>query len=165
MRQLLTESLVLSALGGVLGLCVGMAGIRALLAVNPGNIPRIGDGGAAVSTRLARAGVHCARGRRATGLVFGVFPALHASRADLTVALKEGSGRSGSGFRQNRARALLVVTEVGLALVLLVGAALFIRTFVALRAVNPGFDTERVLTMRMSLTGDRFDAADGGRAA
>ena len=78
-----------------------------------------------------------------TGLVFGLFPALHASRVDLNTTIKESSGRSGSGFRQNRARAVLVVSEMGLALVLLVGAALFIRTFVALRAVNPGFDAHQ----------------------
>src|SRR6266566_4459096 len=63
---------------------------------------------------------------------------------------------SGGGFRQNKARGLLVVTEMGLALVLLVGAALFIRTFLALRAVDPGFDAHHVLTIRMSLRGDRF---------
>ena len=157
-RQLVTESLVLSALGGMFGLLIGMAGIRLLLALNPGNIPRIGDGGAAVSLDW-RVLLFTALVVVVTGLVFGVFPALQASRTDLTVALKEGSGRSGSGFRQNRARALLVVSELGLALVLLVGAALFIRTFIALRAVNPGFETERVMTLRMSLTGDRFKAA------
>ena len=75
-----------------------------------------------------------------TGLVFGLFPALEASRADLNLTLKESSGRSGSGFRQNKARSILVVAEVALALVLLVGASLLIRSFMALRAVNPGFD-------------------------
>ncbi len=154
-RQLVTESLVLSAIGGVLGLFVGMAGIRALLAVNPGNIPRIGEGGAAVSLDW-RVLAFTALVVIVTGLLFGVVPALHASRTDLTVSLKEGSGRSGSGFRQNRARALLVMSELGLALVLLVGAALFIRTFLALRDVNPGFDAGQVLTLQMSLTGDRF---------
>ena len=91
-----------------------------------------------------------------TGLVFGLFPALQASRTDLNTTIKESSGRSASGFRQNKARAFLVVSEMGLALVLLVGAALFIRTFVALRAVNPGFDAHHVLTVRMSLRGERF---------
>src|SRR5207247_6048875 len=96
-----------------------------------------------------------------TGLVFGLFPALEASRVDLNTTLKESSGRSASGFRQNKARALLVVSEMGLALVLMVGAALFIRTFLALRAVDPGFDAHQVLTMRMSLRGERFATTAG----
>lgn len=70
--------------------------------------------------------------------------------------MKESAGRSGTGFRQNKTRAVLVITEIALALILLVGAALLIRTYIALRAVDPGFNPERVLTMRMSLTGDRF---------
>ena len=78
---------------------------------------------------------------------------------DLTETLKESGSRTGSGFHQQRARAVLVVSEVGLALVLLVGAALFIRTFVNLRAVDPGFDARQVLTMNMSLGGGRFDTA------
>ena len=94
-----------------------------------------------------------------TGLVFGLFPALRAARADLSTTMKESGGRSGSGFRQNKARAVLVVSEVALALILLVGAALLIRTYIALRAVDPGFDPQHVLTMRMSLTGGRFAKA------
>jgi putative ABC transport system permease protein len=155
LRQLLTESVVLSVMGGALGLALGMIGIRALLAVNPGNIPRIGPDGSGVVLDW-RVLAFAAIVSLLTGVVFGLFPALHASRSDLSSTLKEGSGRSGTGFRQNKARALLVVSEMGLALVLLVGAALFIRTFVALHAVDPGFDSHRVLTMRMSLTGTRF---------
>ena len=154
-RQLLTESVVLSMIGGVLGLGLGMAGIRALLAVNPGNIPRIGVNGAGVSIDW-RVLAFTAVVSVVTGLVFGLVPALQSSRLDLNTTIKESSGRSGSGFRQNKARALLVVAEMGLALVLLVGAALFIRTFLALRTVNPGFDAHQVLTLRMSLRGDRF---------
>jgi predicted permease len=154
-RQLLTESVVLSLMGGAFGLALGTIGIRALLAVNPGNIPRIGPEGSGVGIDW-RVLTFTVVVSVATGLVFGLFPALHASRADLATTLKEGSGRSGSGFRQNKARAVLVVAEIGLALVLLVGSALLIRTFVALREVNPGFDARQVLTMRMSLTGARF---------
>jgi predicted permease len=156
-RQLLTESVVLSLLGGGLGLVLGTVGIRTLLAVNPGNIPRIGPSGASVALDW-RVLVFTLAVSVVTGLLFGLFPALQASRDDLTTTLKEG-GRSGSGFRQNKARAVLVIAEIGLALVLLVGAALFIRTFVALRAVNPGFDARQVLTMRMSLAGERFGQA------
>ncbi len=156
-RQLLTESIVLALLGGVFGLALGAIGIRALLAVNPGNIPRIGVAGSAVAIdwRVLTFTVVISL---MTGVIFGLFPALHASRSDLSTALKEGNARSSGGFRQNRARAVLVISEVSLALVLLVGAALFIRTFAALRAVNPGFDASQVLTMRMSLTGERFSA-------
>lgn len=154
-RQLITESMVLSLAGGVLGLVLGIVGIRVLLALNPGNIPRVGQGGAAVgidaSVLMFTLAVSVI-----TGLVFGIFPALRATRVDLSATLKESSGRSGTGFRHNKTRGVLVVAEVALALVLLVGAALLIRTYVALRAVDPGFDPNRVLTMRMSLTGDRF---------
>jgi putative ABC transport system permease protein len=157
-RQLLTESVVLSLLGGALGLVVGMIGIRALLALNPGNIPRIGAGGTQVGID-GRVLAFTAIVSLITGLVFGLFPAWRAAGTDLSSTLKESSGRSGTGFRQNKARALLVVSEMGLALVLLVGAALLIRTYVALRSVNPGFDSHQVLTMRMSLTGARFAKA------
>jgi putative ABC transport system permease protein len=137
-----------------------MIGIRALLATNPASIPRIGlDGsGVAVDWRVL---LFTAVISIATGIVFGLFPALHTVRTDLNSTLKESSGRSGSGFRQNKARTLLVVSEMGLALVLLVGAALLIRTFLALRAVDPGFDARNVLTMRMSLTGTRFTKTAG----
>ncbi len=153
-RQLLMESLVLSTAGGVIGLALGLAGVRALLALNPGDIPRIGIHGAAIALGW-RVPAFTAAIALLTGILFGLVPALDASRTDITGALKEG-GRSGAGLRQNRTRALLVVGEVALALVLLVGAALLIRTFVALRSVNPGFDAHRVLTMRMSLAGPRF---------
>jgi hypothetical protein len=96
-----------------------------------------------------------------TGFLFGLIPALQGSRADLTTALKESAGRSGTGFRQNKARSLLVVTEVALALVLLIGSALLIRTTIALGRVEPGFDSQNVLTMRMSLTGPRFRQSEG----
>jgi predicted permease len=157
-RQLLTESIVLSLAGGALGLVLGVLGIRALLALNPGNIPRVGPGGAAVGVDL-RVLAFTAAVSILTGVVFGLFPALRASRVDLSATLKEAGGRSGTSFRQNMARSTLVVAEVALALVLLVGAALLIRTYVALRAVEPGFDPQRVLTMRMSLTGGRFATA------
>ncbi len=157
-RQLLTESVLLSLMGGALGLALGVIGIRALLALNPGNIPRVGADGSAVSID-GRVLAFTVIVSLVTGLVFGLFPALSASRTDLSSTIKESSGRSGSGFRQNKARALLVVSEMALALMLLVGAALLIRTFVALRTVNPGFDANQVLTMRMSLKGDRFAKA------
>jgi putative ABC transport system permease protein len=159
-RQLLTESVVLSALGGALGLGLGLVGVRALLAINPGDIPRIGEHGSAIALdwRLVAFTIFVSL---ATGIVFGLIPALDVSRADLSVTLKEGGGRSGTGFRQNKTRSLLVVSEMALALVLLIGAALLIRSFVALRAVNPGFDAHNVLTMRISLAEPRFEKTSG----
>ena len=157
-RQLITESMVLSLLGGALGLIIGMLGIRALLALNPGNIPRVGLDGGAVGVDL-RVLAFTGAVSVLTGLVFGLFPALRASRIDLSATLKESAGRSGTGFRQNKTRAALVISEVSLALILLVGAALLIRTYIALRAVDPGFDPRQVLTMRMSLSGARFEKA------
>ena len=155
-RQLLTESVVLSLMGGALGLAVGAAGVRTLLAANPGDIPRIGEHGAAVAMdwRVVTFTVFVSL---ATGVLFGLIPALGVSRAELSATLKESSGRAGTGLRQNRTRALLVVSETALALVLLIGAALLIRTFIALRGVDPGFDAHHILTMRMSLAGSRFD--------
>ena len=159
-RQLLTESVLLSLTGGALGLALGMFGIRALLAVNPGNIPRIGQDGSGVTADW-RVVAFTVIVSLVTGVGFGLFPALEASRADLNLTLKESSSRSGSGFRQNKARSILVVAEVALALVLLVGASLLIRSFMALRAVNPGFVSHNVLTMRMSMTEPRFTTSAG----
>ena len=159
-RQLFTESILLSVGGGVLGLALGFVGVRALLAISPAGLPRIGDGGAAVGLDWRVLGFTVAVSL-ATGLLFGLFPALHASRADLNSVLKESSSRGGIGIRQGRMRALLVVSEISLALVLLIGAILLIRTLIALQGVGPGFDPHNVLTMEMSLTGDRFEKTAG----
>ncbi len=159
-RQLLTESVLLSVAGGGLGLGLGIVAVRALLAINPGNIPRIGENGSAVGLDWRVLGFTVAVSLL-TGILFGLIPALQASRADLSSTLKESSGRTGSGFRQNKTRSILVISEMSLAIVLLIGAALLIRTFLALRTVNPGFDPHGVLTMQMSLTGSRFEKTAG----
>ena len=158
--QLLTESLLLSFAGGVLGLVLGYLGVRALLSINPGDIPRIGENGTGVALDwrvLAFTFVAAVL----TGVLFGLVPAFNASRSDLSITLRESGSRTGSGLRHNKARSILVITEMALALILLVGAALLIRTFGALRGVNPGFDPKNVLTMDMSLTGSRFEKAAG----
>ncbi len=154
--QLLTESVLLSLLGGIAGLVIGYAGVRALLAINPVDIPRIGERGASVTFdwRVLAFTLFMAV---FTGILFGLIPAFNASHTDLSSTLKESGGRSGSSFRQNKARSMLVVTEMSLALILLVGAALLIRTFVVLRSVKPGFDAHNVLAMQMSLSGTRFE--------
>lgn len=158
--QLLIESVLLSLLGGALGLVLGYFGVHALLAMNPGNIPRIGERGADVTMDWRVLGFTLAISVL-TGVLFGLIPALSASRSDLSVTLRESGSRSGSGLRQNKARSLLVITEMALALILLVGAALLIRTFAALRKVNPGFSTHNVLAMNMSITGPRFQKTGG----
>jgi putative ABC transport system permease protein len=138
---------------------VGWAGIRALLSLNTAGLPRVGENGELVGLDW-HVVVFAIVVSMATGIIFGLIPALQSSKTDLTTTLKESAGRSGTGFRQNKARSLLVVTEVGLALVLLIGSALLIRTAMALGRVDPGFDTHNVLTLKMSLKGAQFDKSE-----
>src|SRR3954469_19176319 len=158
-RQLLTESIVLSLGGGILGLFVGWAGIRALLSINTAGLPRVGAAGDMVGLDWRVVGFTVGIAL-VTGLIFGLIPALQSSKTDLTTTLKESSGRSGTGCRQNKVRSVLVVVEVALALVLLIGSALLIRTAVALGHVDPGFDTHNVLTLKMSLKGGQYQKAE-----
>ena len=157
-RQLLTESFILASVAAVLGSALGVIAMRALLAVNTANLPRVGLDGALVSADwrvlLFTVGVALV-----TALLFGLFPALQISRTDLNAALKEGGGRTGSGFRQNKARTTLAIGEIAIAVVLVIGAALLIRTSLALQTVKPGFDAHNVLTMRMSLAGQRYQTS------
>ena len=157
-RQLLAESLVLSAIGGVFGLLLAWWALGFLRAVVAERLPiqRLEMVGIDVSVLLFTvvASLSC-------GLVFGVVPALTASGTSLTNSLKEG-GRSGSGARGNRMRGAFVVVEVALALVLLVGAGLLLRSFMHLLDQHPGFDSSRIVTMRLSLPGARY-GTDGQR--
>ena len=159
-RQLLTESLLLSITGGVLGIALGFVGMRALLAISPAGLPRIGENGSAISidwrVLCFTVGVSLL-----TGIVFGLFPAFSASRSDVNSTLKQSGNRSGTGFGEGNARSLLVVSEVSLALVLLISAALLIRTLIALHEVSPGFDANNVLIMEMSLNGPRYQKTAG----
>ena len=154
-RQLLTESLTLSLCGGALGLGLGYLGLRLLLRINPGDIPRLGENGSAVTldvhVLLFTLGISIL-----TGILFGLAPAISASRPNLALVLNENSSRSGLGFRSGKLRSILVICEMALTLVLLIGAALLVRTFFKLQAVDPGFTTKNVLTMAMSIGGDRF---------
>lgn len=154
-RQLLTESVLLAIGGAVLGSALGLIGIRALLSVNTADLPRVGKDGMLVTPDW-RVLAFTAAVAIVTALLFGLIPALQSSRADLSATLKESGSRTGSGFRQNKARTILAVSEIALALVLLIGAALLIRTSLALGAVKPGFDAQNVLTMRMSLGGQQY---------
>ena len=107
-------------------------------------LPRIGQDGVLVGVDWRVVGFTTLLSL-GTGLIFGLIPAIQSARTDLSSTLKETGGRSGTGFRHNKARATLVVVEVALALVLLVGAALLGRSFLKLRAVPPGFDTHNIL--------------------
>ncbi len=150
-RQLLAESLLLSLAGGALGSVLGYAGIRALLVVNTAGLPRLGENGAAVGidwrVLLFALGISVL-----TGMVFGMAPAITGSRAGL-------SEMGIAGPSSNKLRRALVIAETGLAVVLLAGSALLIRTFIRLYSVAPGFITKNVITMRMKMTGARFQKA------
>lgn len=159
-RQLLTESVLLSIAGGILGMALGFAGVRALLALSPVELPRVGEGGSAVVLDW-RVLVFTLAVSLLTGILFGLFPAFSALRSDLNFALRESGNRSGIGIHQEKTRSLLVISEVSLALVLLIGSALLIRTFIVLHGVDPGFDPRNVLTMEMSLNGPRYQTAAG----
>ena len=158
MRQLLTESLMLSLAGGALGLLAGYLGMRALLTVNTAGLPRLDQGGSLLGMdwNIVLFTVVLSI---VTGILFGLIPALVASRADLNAVIKDSSSRSGSGFRQNKTRSTLVLVEVSLAVVLLVGAALLIRTSLKLSAVDPGYTTENVLVMSTSLAGPQYQTS------
>lgn len=164
-RQLLAESLSLFLAGALLGLVLGVAGVRALLALYPSNplvaaqnvlnIPRIGGQGSSIALDW-RVFAFTALVSLITGVAFGLIPALTASRVDLNTVMKDSS-RSGTSFRQGKTRSFLVLSEMALAVILLIGAALLIRTSIALHSVNPGFDSHNVLIMQMSLAGTRFE--------
>jgi len=159
-RQLLTESVILALIGGILGLVLGLTGVRALLAMSPGDIPRIGEDGSLVGLDW-RVVVFTIAISVLTGILFGLMPALAASRPDLNSAMKENSRGSGASFRHTITRSLLVVGEVTVALVLLICASLLIRTFIALRLVEPGFDAHNVWTAEMALNGPQFEKTAG----
>ncbi|WP_224369803.1 ABC transporter permease [Hyalangium versicolor] len=151
MRQLLTESVLLSTLGGALGLLLATWSIPALLALAPEGLPlpeAVGIDGAVLAFTL---GVSLL-----TGLLFGLLPALQAARPDLQGSLKVSASRATSGPGGHRTRKLLVVSEVALAVILLVGASLLVKSFVALNATSPGIDTEQVLTMKLSVPDGRY---------
>ena len=157
-RQFLTESVVLALAGGVGGILLALASIRLLAALAPADIPRIDSVGVDGAVLAFAAAVSVL-----TGLLFGLAPALQASAGEVSEALKEGA-RGTEGRRRQRLRSLLVASEIALALVLSAGAGLMIRSFVALQAIDPGFDPRGVLTMVVSVAGAEA-GAPGRRAA
>jgi predicted permease len=160
-RQLLTESFLLAAVGGMAGVFLGSVGLRLLLSFAPGNLPRMPEAENLSALALLdwRILLFTVGVSLLTGVVFGLVPALQVSRPDLNQALREGGARTTGGLRRQLTRNVLVVTEIALSLVLLIGAALLIRTFAAVSSVKPGFDTANVLTMKTSLAGVKYDTA------
>ena len=151
-RQLLTESALLAVAGGILGLGAGIAGLRAIVRAGAEAIPSLARDGAAMALDPNVVWFTVAVSL-ATGVLFGVLPALTSSRVDLSSAFKDGGTSAGTGWRRQRTQSTLVVLEMTLAIVLLVGCGLMVRTLLALRDVDRGFDPRRVSAFDTSLSG------------
>ncbi|HLM57076.1 MAG TPA: ADOP family duplicated permease, partial [Pyrinomonadaceae bacterium] len=152
LRQLLTESLLLSVLGGAAGLLLAMWASDLLVRLGPQPVQQLGAVGAD-----ARVAAFTLAVTVLTGVVFGLAPALQAARADLSEVLNEGGAKgAGSGAARSPLRNALIVSEVALSLVLLVGAGLLVRSFLSLQTVSPGFDARGVLTMYVFLPGAKY---------
>ncbi|MDQ3517641.1 MAG: FtsX-like permease family protein, partial [Gemmatimonadota bacterium] len=152
-RQLLTESVLIGLMGGVLGVGVAYAGLKAMIANIPLALPfwMVFDIDLKVLLFTLAVGL-------LTGVIFGLAPALQASRANLQASLKEGGRGSGSSAHRSRLRSGLVVAEVALSLVLLIGASLMVKSFLHMRSANTGFDSSNALTTRVYLGGDKYEA-------
>jgi predicted permease len=144
-RQLLTESLMLALLGGALGVLLAVWGVAALPAFSPADLPRMDE----VSINIPVLVFTCAT-TTLIGILFGLFPALRASKTELTQVLKDGSRSLTGSLSSQRLRSAIVVIEIALSMLLLIGAGLVLRSFVWLNRVDPGFTAHNVLTMKMS---------------
>jgi predicted permease len=157
-RQLLAESGLLAAIGGVTGLATGYAALLAIERAGSESMPRLAANAAGL--QLDSSVVFFALTLTLqTGVLFGLLPALSTSRVDLSAAFKDAGSAAGAGWRRHRLQAVLVTLEMTLALVLLVGSGLMIRTVIALRQVDRGFDPARVLTLETSLSGTSIDTS------
>jgi len=154
-RQLLTESVLLAMIGSALGLALAYGEIKILIALNPANIPRLSE--IHIDSRVLAFTFVIAI---VTGLVFGLAPALDSSRTDLNETLKEGARGSTGGIAGRRVRNLLVVSEVALTVMLLIGAALMMRSLYSLQKVKPGFNPENVLTMMVNVPAYKYSKDD-----
>ncbi len=150
-RQLLTESILIAICGGVLGVLFAWWGTNLLIALKPQNLPRLDEIGVDLRVFGFTLGVSLL-----TGLIFGLVPAWSASRAAVNTGLKEGGRGASSSRSQQRLRNAFVVGELAVALVLLVGAGLLVKTFWKLRNVEPGFNPNHLLTMRVELPETRY---------
>ena len=151
LRQMLTESILLSAIGGAAGLVLSIWLTDVLMSMLPEGAPRLEQIGIDYRVLTFTLGVSAL-----TGVLFGIVPALQASKLDVTSALKEG-GRGTEGHRRTSARSLLLIGEVALSLMLLVGAGLLIKSFVRLQEVRPGFNAHNVLIANLALPYPKYD--------
>jgi len=151
-RQLLTESLLLALAGGSVGLLLGPWGVRVLVAFAPGGLPRIQEM-ARVPALDARVVVFSVTLSVLTTALFGLLPAFQLSRVDLVASFKEAGGRTGTGLKQGQTHNVLVAAEMAIAVVLLCGAMLLMRSFLAMHSVAPGFDPRNLLTLKVPLVG------------
>ncbi len=158
-RQLLTESVALAVAGALVGLLLALWGVQALIAAAPATIPRLQEIGIDARVLLFTAAVAVG-----TGLLFGLAPALHAAKTDLSGALTEGGRGGTSGSARQRFRRGLVMAQIALALILVTGAGLLLRSFVRLSGVDPGFDPDHVLTTRIELSSGRYESKEQARA-
>jgi putative ABC transport system permease protein len=150
-RQLLTESILLAVVGGALGLLLAYGEIRLLLGLNLANIPRLNE--IDIDNRVLGFTFLIAI---LTGIVFGLAPALQASKTDLNETLKEGARGSTGGLSRQRTRSLLVISEVALTVLLLIAAGLMLKSFYSLQKVKPGFDPTNTLTMTINLPATKY---------
>ena len=150
-RQLLMESVLLSLAGGLAGWLLALWGVDLLLSLSPGGMLRLPEARLDTTVFLFTLTVSVA-----AGLIFGLAPALAASKTDLISALKEGARSVSAGLGRNRLRQALVVAEVALAIVVLVGAGLLVGSFARLMAVKPGFDPNNLMTMMVTLSSERY---------
>jgi putative ABC transport system permease protein len=157
-RQMLTESLLLAILGGALGLMLALWGIDILMALSPAGIPRLKE--TALDGRVLGFTFVLSM---LTGLIFGLAPAFYGSKPDLNESLKDGGRGTTEGARASRVRSMLVVGELALALVLLIGAGLMIKSFMRLMDVRAGFNTESVLTAGIPLPSPKYDQPETQR--
>jgi putative ABC transport system permease protein len=161
-RQLLTENVLLSTVGGSLGLILGVLGVRMLLLLIPGDIPRVDPAQLRNPFEFLdwRILVFTIGVSLLTGILFGLIPALQISKPDVVSTLNETSTRSSTSRHQNFTSNTLVAVEMGLALMLLISAALLIRTFAGLSSADSGIDSHHVYTMLTSLAGDRYQTTE-----
>jgi len=150
-RQLLTESVLLSVVSGVLGLALSLWFIRLLIAITPANTPRLSEIGIDLRVFAFTFAVTIL-----AGILFGLFPALQTSRPNLNETLKDSGQRGSETGGRNRAGSLLIVSEIALSFILLAGAGLLIKSFLHLREINPGFNPDNVLAMRLTLPPGKY---------
>ena len=154
LRQMLTESVLLAAAGAAIGIFLSVWGLELLKQIGARTIPRLAEVDVDLVVLIVTAVVAVG-----TGILFGLIPAFASAKPELTEVLKEGGRSSTTGARRNQVRNSLVVAEIALALVLLVGAGLLLKSYARVQNIDPGFDRRNILTAELDLVGDKISAA------